>query len=72
MTWEYRIISHSDESCGRWYAVHEVHYDRGRIAGWTREPVRLGAESLCGLREMLNAGINALNSGILREEDLPK
>lgn len=74
MTWDYRIILHpaTEEHSERWYALHEVFYERGKPTSWTSDPITFACgedEDQRGIWNSLAMALNALCRPLLIEAD---
>lgn len=69
MGWNYRVLRFEQPDGDPWYAIHEVHYDKGGvISGWTEGAARVGDESRDGLFNVLAMMIDALDHEVLDGE----
>lgn len=68
MSWNYRLIRHTDRSVG----IHEVYYNsRGRVCAWTANPVRVVGDSAAEVRTDLRLMAAAWKKPILLQAKLP-
>jgi hypothetical protein len=66
MSWDYRII----EDNGM-FTIHEVHYnDRDEIISVSEEPMGPSGETLEDLKDDLQYFLDALNSPVLRKDEI--
>jgi hypothetical protein len=66
MSWDYRVI----EDNGM-FAVYEVHYnDRDEIISVSEEPMGPSGETLEDLKDDLQYFLDALNSPVLRKDEI--
>jgi hypothetical protein len=71
MSWNHRILAHKygDEM---YFQIHEVYYDKdGKPDGYTANGVSVGAESLDGIKWVLNKMKECVNKPILLADDFP-
>ena len=53
MSWNYRIMKHTEDDFA-WYGLHEVFYTPdGKIYGWGKEPEEVVGDSLAEVRNIL-------------------
>ena len=63
-TWNHRVVRFDHD----WLSICEVYYDKdGQIQGHTVDGVRVGSESIDGLREVLQKMLDSLDKPILDE-----
>ena len=68
MTWNYRIILHQPTEFHneRWYALHEVFYERGKPTSWTENPITFVCGEDEGQRGIWNSLAMALSDALRR------
>ncbi|MDY0123140.1 hypothetical protein [Sulfurimonas sp.] len=68
--WNYRIILKEDKRLkAKLYQIHEVYYSKkGKIKGWTENPVAPYGETKKELKKELKYFQNALKHPILKEK----
>ena len=76
MTWNYRIIAHTEEAPGEnWLGIHEVYYRDGDDAhplSYTVDAVGVvSTEGMTGMRWVLDRLAEALKKPILTDADFP-
>ena len=71
MGWNYRILAHKDVD-EMYFQIHEVYYDEnGKPNSYTANSVSVGAESLDGIKSVLNKMKECANKPILLADDFP-
>ena len=72
MSWNYRILAHKDKD--NWFfQIHEVYYDKeGKPESHTIEGIKISAESLKGIKWILNKMKECTKKPILLADDFPK
>jgi len=69
MSWNYRLISHSDKE-ESWVSVHEVYYKAdGSLAGWVEQPAPVLADEVSGLNWVLSKMLEATTKPVLKASD---
>lgn len=72
MSWNHRILAHKDGD-NMYFQIHEVYYDKnGTADGYTKEGVSVGAESLDGIKWVLDKMKECAFKPILLAYDFPK
>ncbi len=72
MPWNHRVIRHEQDDGGmeyRFYAIHEVYYDKGEITGWTRKATHPFGETIAELMDDIRRFNRASRLPILAEKD---
>jgi hypothetical protein len=71
-SWNYRVLMHRDDPDEIVLGLHEVHYNDGKIVGWTEEPIIVG-DTVEELLRVLARMAGAVVSGkdILYADKLP-
>lgn len=65
MTWNYRVMKTSEE-----FAIREVYYrEDGSIEGWTVGPTAPSAETLDGLKWLIDRYREALKKPVIEDTD---
>ena len=71
MGWNHRILAHKDGD-EIYFQIHEVYYDKdGKPDGYTTNGVSVGAESLDGIKWVLDKMKECVNKPILLADDFP-
>ena len=71
MGWNHRILAHKDGD-EMYFQIHEVYYDKdGKPDGYTANAVSVGAESLDGIKWVLDKMKECVNKPILLADDFP-
>ena len=71
MSWNHRILAHKDGN-EMYFQIHEVYYDKeGKPDGYTANGVSVGAESLDGIKWVLDKMKECTNKPILLADDFP-
>jgi hypothetical protein len=71
MSWNHRILAHKDGD-EMYFQIHEVYYDKeGKPDGYTANGVSVGAESLDGIKWVLDKMKECVNKPILSADDFP-
>ena len=61
MSWNYRVMQHSEESDDEYFAIHEAYYnDVGEPDGYTEHPVTVLGASIEELRLILERMLECL------------
>tara|TARA_R110001632_G_scaffold51400_1_gene128130 strand:+ start:8251 stop:8493 length:243 start_codon:yes stop_codon:yes gene_type:complete len=69
--WNHRILAHKDGD-EMYFQIHEVYYDKdGKPDGYTANAVSVGAESLDGIKWVLDKMKECVNKPILLADDFP-
>ena len=72
MGWNHRILAHKDGD-EMYLQIHEVYYDKdGKPDGYTANGVSVGAESLDGIKWVLEKMKECATKPILLADDFPK
>ena len=72
MSWNYRIIKHTDPIGKAWYAIHEVYYnDNDIIVGWTENPAKLLGDDLDELKDTLSELATIVDKAIKGDKSYP-
>ena len=68
MSWNHRVMKSKDGE-DDYYQIHEVYYNnKGEPDSWTKNGVMVGAESVEGLRWVLEKMLESLDKEILDYE----
>ena len=71
MGWNHRILAHKDGD-EMYFQIHEVYYDKdGKPDSYTTNGVSVGAESLDGIKWVLDKMKDSTNKPILLAYDFP-
>lgn len=71
MSWNHRILAHKDGD-EMYFEIHEVYYDKeGKPDSYTANGVSVGAESLDGIKWVLDKMKECLDKPILSAENFP-
>ena len=75
MSWNHRVIEHTDDKGNRWWTIEEVMYnDKGEPYGHAEASAihgdHFGGDPIESLREQLNCMLQALDAPILKEADI--
>ena len=71
MSWNHRILAHKDRD-EMYLQIHEVYYDKdGKPEEYTANGVSVGAESLDGIKWVLDKMKECVNKPILLADDFP-
>ena len=71
MGWNHRILAHKDGD-EMYFQIHEVYYDKdGKPDGYTANGVSVGAESLDGIKWVLDKMKECANKPVLLADDFP-
>ena len=63
-TWNHRVLL-TEQDGEKSYCIHEVHYNRrGKIVGWTANPIAVCSDTPEGLRRQLNQMLDCLSKPI--------
>ena len=66
----YRLVEKENYFKVKYYEVHEVYYSRrGKITGWSAEPISIGVEDLKELKQQVKHIRDAGRKTVLRIED---
>lgn len=69
MGWNHRVMKSKDGE-DDYYQIHEVYYNnKGEPDSWTKNGVTVGAESVEGLRWVLEKMLESLDKEVLDYED---
>lgn len=64
MTWNHRVVKFDND----WLSICEVYYDEdGKVQGHTADGVRVGSETIEGLRWTLEQMLKSLDEPIIEE-----
>lgn len=74
MSWNYRVMKHTDEKFGEdYFQIHEVYYDEtGKHHSYTEGAVTVGADDLAGVGNVLKMMAEALTKPVLTTKDFEK
>jgi hypothetical protein len=73
MTWNYRVVKHTDSEGITHFGIHEVYYDKdGRPSMYTESAMAPYGETLEELAEDLERMREALIKPVLTDEDFTK
>lgn len=65
----YRLVEKENYFEEKYYEVHEVYYDRrGKITGWSKEPISIGVSDLKELKQQVKHIRDAGRKTVLRIE----
>ena len=71
MGWNHRVLAHKDGD-EMYFQIHEVYYDKdGKPDSYTANGVGVGAESLDGIKWVLDKMKECLDKPILSVENFP-
>ena len=71
MGWNHRVLAHKDGD-EMYFQIHEVYYDKdGKPDSYTANGVSVGAESLDGIKWVLDKMKECLDKPILSVENFP-
>ena len=69
MTWNHRVIRNREDNGEYYFAFHECFYNQPSDSvpcSWTENPIHVGAESVDGLKRVLERMSAALAKPVLR------
>ncbi|UKA04472.1 hypothetical protein [Photobacterium damselae] len=70
MSYELRLIQHSDPKIGTYFGVHDVYRDEyGCINGWSEYPINLSGDSLEEIGALLILANEAMLKPVLKIVD---
>ena len=69
MTWNHRVMKHTNDHGETYYRIHEVFYDgKDVVSGWTQEPIAPVGENKKDLKKELKRMLDSLDKPVLDYE----